>query len=183
MTPEEQAAAAAKAEADASSKGLLAAKVAETQKRQAAEARVAELEAEKSKAAEDAAAKRGEFEDLYKTAADSLKSITAERDTLLGERTARLDALKASNEEAKKALPEELQALVPEGLSPDATAKQIARLAKLGGEGLPTGGKTKAGKDKPKAVPAECATQAKAHGKDPNWWYDNVWVLTHPPKS
>lgn len=187
MTPEEIAAAeAAKAEGegqeDKAAAGLLAAKTAETKRRQAAEARVAELEAAQTKREEEAAAKRGEFEQLYGTTKAELEAIRQERDTLAAEKTARTEAQKAANTERMKALPEHLRALVPDGLAPDTMAAQIGRLEKLAAD-APTGGRTATGKKVKADIPAACTAEAAKHGRDPEWWHANVWLITHPPKT
>lgn len=104
-------------------------------------ARLAELsqaqEAHQRKAAEE----QGKFKELFeqsdaarKTIEEQFRAAQEKVKALEGREAARLEALQARNEERLKALPEALQALVPEGLTPDQAEAQLAKLEALGGQ-------------------------------------------------
>ena len=104
-------------------------------------ARLAELaqaqEAHQRKAAEE----QGKFKALFEQSDAAKKSLEEQFrasqekiKALEGREAARLEAVQARNEERLKALPEALQALVPEGLTPDQAEAQLAKLEALSGQ-------------------------------------------------
>lgn len=121
-------------------RGLQQALAAERKQRQELAARLAEIEAAQKKREEEAAAKRGEFEQLYTSSKTELEKAQARLAELEAAEKARIERLTASNAEALKALPENLRALVPDGLDPEAASAQIAKLAALVQRETPTGG-------------------------------------------
>ena len=161
--------------------GMQAALAAEREKRQALEQQLAEFKAAQQKAADEAAAKRGEFEQLYNGLKAEYDPLKEQLDALVAEKTARTEALKTANEAALKELPEGLRSLVPEGLNPEQTAAQIRKLqAMQGDDGTPRGGigprkKPGQGQDQ---IPEAAIRQAKNLGySDDNVrsYYERVW--------
>lgn len=100
---------------------------AERQKRQAAEARAAELEAAKA----EAAAKMGELDALR-------EKVTAFTEA----EARRTEALAARNAAALAALPEAIRDLAPEGATADALAAWIDKAARTDVRPAPAGGRT-----------------------------------------
>ena len=158
--------------------GMQAALMAEREKRQVIEAQLAELKAAQEKAAQEAAAKRGEFEKLYNDLKAKHDPLLEQFEALSGREKARIEALEASNTEALKALPEGLRDLVPEGLDPEATAKQIAAVKLLvkDGDTTPRGGinprtQPKQGETIPKQYLDRANTEAARYDMEPlQYW-------------
>lgn len=149
---------------------------AERAKRQALEARLAEIETAQQERERKAAEEQGEFKRLYEETTAKASSLEEEVNKYRAAEAARIEKLEASNEKALADLPEHLRGLVPEGLSPDAKAEQLAKLARIAGEDLPKGGRVgSSGKVPKETIPAECIAEAKQHGKPPEFWYETVW--------
>ena len=165
-------------------RGLQQALAAERKQRQALAAKLAEIEAAQRKREEEAAAKRGEFEQLYSTSKTELEAAQARLAELEAAEKARTERLTAANAEALKALPENLRALVPDGLSPEAAAAQIAKLnAIVARDAPPTGGIPpfkKTGNDP--VIPEACKRSAAKHRRDPKAWYP-IWLKTAEGKA
>jgi hypothetical protein len=163
---------------DKASDGLQAALKAEREKRQAAEKRLAKIEADQKKAAEERQKKAGEYEALYTSYKAEVDPQLAELAELRAEKTARIEALKTSNAERLSALPEEWQEMVPDGLSPDALAGQLSKIEKrLGAEQERPGGppRIRPPKKERAHIPAEHKEQvekeAHKYGLDPlQYW-------------
>jgi hypothetical protein len=152
--------------------GMQDALLAERKQRKAVEARLAAYETAQTEAAAAAAAKRGEFEELY-TASKSELTRAQERlaafETADAERTERLTK---ANTTALALLPETMRALVPTTLDPEATAEQIRRVSSMLTTATPTGGvhgggKPPAGDKIPAVHLAECNAKAAEYGLDP----------------
>ena len=164
--------------------GFLEGMKAERAKRQAAEARIAELEAADAERSRKAAEEAGQFQDLYKQTQSEAEKLRAEVEQYRAAETARIERVEARNTAALEKLPEPFRALVPEGLSPDAVSEQIQRLAALAQQDAgPAGSRAGAGKPPKEAIPPECIAQAKQHGKDPEFWFENVWKPRQSRKS
>lgn len=152
----------------------LAALEAERQKRQAAETRIAEIEAATKKAADDKAAEEGRWKDLHSAATIELEAAKGRLQQLEDAETARAATVAARNVTRVAALPEDGRALVPVGLSGDALASWLdtaePRLA--GGTARPAGTKARGGAAP--EIPADCIAEAKRYGKDPAWWFEHV---------
>lgn len=109
----------------------LASLMAERDKRQALEARLAAIESERAEADRAAAEEAGEYRKLYEDLKAKHGAAAEQLAALQSAETARLETLVQSNNDRIVALPEHLRGLIPDGLSPDATASQIARLEAL----------------------------------------------------
>lgn len=161
---------------DAKEAGFYAAMKAERAKRQELESRLAQFEQEQAEKARKAAEEQGEYKRLYEETTAKAASLEEEVNKYRAAEQARIEKVEARNEAALAELPENLRALVPEGMSPDAKAEQIAKLAKLASNDLPTGSRAGGGPKAPKEpIPPECSAEAQRHGKDPQWWFDNIW--------
>jgi hypothetical protein len=157
--------------------GMQAALQAERKQRQAVEQKLAAYETAQTEAATAAAAKRGEFEELYTAS----KSELAEAQELLAvfktrdaERTERLTTANAA---ALALLPETMRALVPTTLDPEATAEQIRRVSSMLTTATPTGGIIGGGKppadgDKiPQAYLERANDEARRYSMEPaTYW-------------
>ena len=158
--------------------GILRGLTAETKRRQAAEARIAEFEAADEARRIASAKKRGEFQGLYedeRTAHDAAKLKLAALETAEADRKA---ALCADNVARREALPEAYRTLVPDGLEPDVEAAQLARLEAHAGtttEPASTGSRTHGGVKSEEQIPEACVEQAAKNGRDPQWWWENVY--------
>lgn len=120
--------------------GQIAAIKAERERRQAAEAKIAEMEAAQEAARLKAAEEQGEFKKLYEESTGKLSALEEELNALRAEKAARLEAAKAEADRALEELPEDLRALVPDGLSPEAKLAQVRKVAALSKkEKAPTG--------------------------------------------
>ena len=169
-------------------KGLQAAKAAEAKKRQAAEQRAAELEqrlaefeAAQQKREEEAAAKRGEFEKLYTDLKAQFDPLTEKLSAYEKREQERTEALTKANAEALEQLPENMRALVPEGLDPEAKAAQIRKLAALVTDETPRGGfaPRKGPKGEGKGpIPEHVVSEALRYGYSEDnvrSYYEKVW--------
>lgn len=158
--------------------GLQAALAAERKQRQALEAQLEQFKAVQQKAAEEAAAKRGEFEQLYTSTKVQLEALQAERDALASEKASRLEAIAAENKARLEKLPENMRALVPEGLSPEAAAAQIRRLESVLADDTPRGGfPRRPGPPKgEEEIPAAAVAEAERLGySDPRRFYEKIY--------
>jgi len=133
---------------------------------------------EEAKARQEAeAAKRGEFEALYKTGKEELEKTAAKLAALEERETKRMEAISAANKAALKALPDDFRALVPDGLDPETTATQIARVQGLVGRTGPDGGVVvKAPKPTDEKIPDAVKREADRLGyTDTRAYYEKVW--------
>lgn len=118
--------------------GLLRETQAERAKRQAAEARISELEAAEAERARKAAEEAGEYRRLYeadRARADELAKRVAAFEAA---EKARLDAVAARNVERIKALPENLRGVVsalPDGTPPEVVSALLDRTEPLAASG------------------------------------------------
>lgn len=123
----------------------------ERRKRQAAEAELATLREANAERQRQEQEQRGEFQRLYEEAKARLDALEPEAATLREQVEATKAARKAALDEAVAALPEDLQALIPEGLTDDQREAQVKRLQGLAtsraGETarVPHGGRTSGG--------------------------------------
>lgn len=143
--------------------------------------RAADLETKKKTDAEE----QGKFKSLYDETQAKLTAAEALVEEFQGRETTRADSLKASNKERLEALPEDLRDLVPDGLSPDATAKQIARLEKRADtdvDGKRPAGARRGGKTSTE-IPQTAKDYAKKIGKDPEWVFKTVRGPWNKPKG
>ena len=139
---------------------------------------------EKAANAAEAAKKRGEYEALYTESETKLAAATQKLDALTARETARLERVKAANAERVEALPENLRALIPDGLDLDAQAAQLARVEALATEPtFPAGTRRGSGKAPALVIPEACKAEAERHGKDPEQWFKTVWSLPHRRKA
>ena len=150
-------------------RGLEKAAATERKKRQAVQAELDALKAEKAERERKAEEAKGEYEGLYgkeKTRADELEGKL----TKLQEReTARLERVAATNDTLLSELPDEFKDLVPEGLDADATSSQLRRLAKLANKSddRPRGTRTGGGKKGSIKYPAASKAYAEKHEMSP----------------
>lgn len=130
----------------------------------------AEREAADKAKAEEEAKKRGEWETLHKTEKERADKAEAELGTYREQEKARVKALKAENEEALKALPADIQALAPEGATPDQLQAWIKRASKAVPDTRPAG-TVNGGKPPPKVVLTEAEkAEAKRRGLTEEQW-------------
>lgn len=94
-------------------------------------AEVAKVAEEKRKADEAAAIARGEAETLYKSEKAKAETLEAELATFRKAEKARLAKIDASNADRVKALPDAAKALIPEGMSGEALAAHLDKVAKF----------------------------------------------------
>ena len=118
--------------------GRLAALKAERAKRQELEQRLAAIEAEKEANRVKLAEEQGRFKELAEERNAKLTAAEQKLADYEAREAARAEAQAAKAKAAVDALPENLQALVPEGLDADATLAQVDRLRALTPAG-PTG--------------------------------------------
>jgi hypothetical protein len=157
--------------------GLEQAATALRKRAQAAETKLAAYEAAQVQAAAAAAAKRGEFEELYTASKSELaeaQGLLAAFETADAERTERLTTANAA---ALALLPETMRALVPTTLDPEATAEQIRRVSSMLTTATPTGGIIGGGKppadgDKiPQAYLERANDEARRYSMEPaTYW-------------
>lgn len=151
---------------------------------EALESAAAERATADEAAAAEAAKKRGEYEALYTESETKLAAATQKLDALTARETARLERVKAANAERVEALPENLRALIPDGLDLDAQAAQLARVEALATEPtFPAGTRRGSGKAPALVIPEACKAEAERHGKDPEQWFKTVWSLPHRRKA
>lgn len=105
------------------------------------EARLKAVDEDRAKRKEaDTAAKRkaaeesGQYKELLTVAEQRAAELEAKLMAATEKETARLEAVDADNDKRRKTLPKALVDLIPDGLDPDAVARQIERLEKLKGE-------------------------------------------------
>ena len=164
--------------------GLEAALVAERTRRQEITEEINKIKEAQSAAEQVEAEKRGEFEKLYRDAQTELETTRSQLTTLQKAETARREKLEASNTERAAALPEDLRALVPTGLAPDAVAEQLSRLEALGGIERPAGGlRSKPPKNLEEPIPEGCKAEALKYGVDPRTWFNRVWKTREERKA
>lgn len=152
---------------------------AATAARLAAEARVAALE--KAQAERDAAeaAKRGEFEGLYKTTKQQADELAAKLKAHEERETARVADLDKANKARIKEIPEARRGLVPDGLDAVALDAYLTRnMPALKGDEPAAGTRSAKGGPGPdddeairKAFP-DVAADADRRGVGPKFWYD-----------
>lgn len=141
--------------------------------KRAAEEWKAAREAEDAERERKAALDRGEHEQVLKSTAAELEAVRAELADAKAREDARVERVRGSNDKRTAALPAELRALVPEGLSADAVADHLAKLEALDRSG-PTGGTRSHGGSAPE-ISDECRREAAKHGRDPEWWNEHIW--------
>lgn len=151
---------------------------AATAKALALEQRLAAIDAEKAAAAAEAAAKRGEFEGLYKTEKQRADEAAARLKTYEEREAARAADLDKANKQRIKDIPEARRTLVPEGLDPVTLDAYLTRnMAALKGEDAAAGGRSTAGAlagDDDAKIEREhpdIADDAKRRGMGPAAWY------------
>lgn len=122
---------------------------AERTKRQALEARLAEIEAAQAERERKEAETRGEYERLYKDAAEKLSTVTAELGTLREREQARRAALIERNAARLGDLPSHLQAVVQalgDDADPEVVSRQLDALAAAKADDAPpTGSRVRGG--------------------------------------
>jgi hypothetical protein len=158
--------------------GLEAAAVAERKARQEAERERDELRQRLASLEKADAEKKGEFEKLYKERDSALTEVQKELERYRKAEAKRLDALKAANKTRLEALPEDWRELVPAGLDPEAQGEFLAKLEKRlsTADAGPHGGViARPPKKVEEPIPEECKAEADKHGKDPAWWFKNVY--------
>lgn len=135
------------------------------------------LKEEAKARAEAEAAKRGEFEALWKTEKEEREKAAAKLSALEEREAKRMEAISAANKAALKALPDDFRALVPEGLDPETTAAQIARVQGLVGRAGPDGGVVvKAPKPTDEKIPDAVKKEAERLGyTDHRAYFEKVW--------
>lgn len=126
---------------------------------------------------EAAAAEQGKFKELWEAEKKGRLDLEGRFKELSAREQARMERLTESNAAAIKALPEGLRALIPEGLDPEATAAQIARIrATLANEGPDGGVIAKPPKRTEEKIPDACVKQAERMGiTDVRNFYERVW--------
>jgi hypothetical protein len=158
--------------------GLEAAAVAERKARQEAERERDELRQRLAALERADAEKKGEFEGLYKETSSKLTEAEKELERYRKREAKQIDALKTANKERLERLPEDWRELVPAGLDPEAQGEFLAKLEKRlsTADAGPHGGViARPPKKVEEPIPEECKTEAARHGKDPAWWFKNVW--------
>lgn len=151
--------------------GILADLKRERAKRQEAVAELERIRKEQADREAEAAAKRGEFEKLYKEALPYKEQFEA----LKAREDARLARLTERNAERVEALPEHLKALAPSLPDPEAMSEWLDKASKAAGEERKPAG-TQGHKGPPKGgVPQECIDEARRLGKDPEYWFRTGW--------
>jgi hypothetical protein len=116
----------------------------------AAQKRADELEARILKLDEDAAIEQGKYKELYESQKTRAEELESKHNALVERETKRLKEIADSNKERRKALPKELQELIPSGLSADAEALQLNRLEAITGGGEDGGSGIFSGMPRPK---------------------------------
>lgn len=130
----------------------------------------AERDAADKAKSEEEAKKKGEWETLHKTEKERADKAEAELTTYREQEKTRLKAVKAENDEAIKALPAEIQALAPEGASPDQLQAWIKRAAKAVPDTRPAGTQA-GGKPPPKlTLTDDEKAEAKRRGVPEEKW-------------
>lgn len=142
---------APKVEEDPAAAGRLEAIKAIRAEKQALAAKLAAIEAEREAERVKQAEEQGKYQELWKEADAERQALREQLGTLTAAEQARQEAQAAKAAAALEALPENLRALVPEGLSADATLAQVERVKALAPAG-PTGTFGGGGK-KPTTVP------------------------------
>lgn len=150
----------------------LAAAKADLQKlRDAEAARVAAA----TKAEEEAAKKRGEFEALHKAEKERADTAAAKLAEFEAKETARAEKLDAANKARVAKIPEAMRSLVPASLTGDALADYLdANAAHLFGTDVAAGTRTAGGTKKGEPSAAELAKlepEARKRGMDAKTWH------------
>ena len=157
--------------------GMQKAVEAERAKRQALTEKLAAFEARDTEAAEAKRLADGEAKSLLKERAAELKALREKVEASEKRETARQERIATANAAKIKALPAELQTLIPEGLDPETTQAQIANIEALMGEedGAPIGTRSRAPNRKEFKIPQACIDEAVQYSRDPRKHYESVW--------
>jgi hypothetical protein len=123
---------------DPAAEGRLKALKAERAQRQALEAELAAIKAKQEEDRVKAAEEQGRFKQLYEESNAERTAASVELEAYKAKEAARVEAQTAKATAAVEALPDNLKALVPQGLDADATLAQVERLKALSPSG-PTG--------------------------------------------
>lgn len=158
-------------------RGLQEALQAERKRRQEMEARLSAFEQKQREQAEAEAKKRGEFEALYTSAKSEMEKISSELASYKTKEANRIQALQAENAERLRNLPENFRALVPDGLDPDSTRSQIARLESVLGQATPSGGIPPRGtKPAQEKIPEAALLEAERYGySDARSYFEKIF--------
>jgi hypothetical protein len=125
---------------------------------------------------EEEAAKRGEFEALWKQEREQMAALRKDFEALSAKEQARQEALTAANEKALKTIPESHRGLIPAGLDPEAMASQIARVQALVAGSGPDGGViSKAPKPSTETIPEEARREADRLGMDHRKFFEKIY--------
>lgn len=134
---------------DKAEAGILKDLQSERAKRREAEAALAAFQEEQRKAADAKAAEQGEFKRLYEETLEALNPLKEEVQTYREREAARVEAQKARQIERRAALPDAVQALIPEGLEGDALDAHLSKLEAIAAKGaatiVATGGRSTGG--------------------------------------
>jgi hypothetical protein len=123
---------------DPAAEGRLKALKAERAQRQALEAELAAIKAKQEEDRVKAAEEQGRFKQLYEESNAERTAASVELEAFKAKEAARVEALTVKAQAAVDALPENLRALVPAGLSADDMMAQVQKLQALSPSG-PTG--------------------------------------------
>ena len=152
---------------------------AATAARLAAEAKVAEMTKAQADREAAEAAKRGEYEGLYKTAKQQADELAAKVKAYEERETARVADLDKANKARVKEIPEARRGLVPDGLDPVALDAYLTRnLATLKGDEPAAGTRSTGGTDHGmtddtvRAKHPDIAAEADARGMAPTAWFN-----------
>ena len=159
-------------------KGMEAGLAALRKRAQEAEAQLAQFKAQQEEVARKAAEEQGEYRKLYEDLKAKHDPLAEQYEALSTREQQRIEALTTANDEALKKLPEGLRHLVPEGLGPEATAKQLQAVQALmaADAGVSVGGinprsQPKQGEAIPKQYLERANTEAARYDMEPlQYW-------------
>jgi len=161
--------------------GLLKALQAERAKRQMIADELAAIKAAQDEAERKAAEDAGKHEELYKAERERAERLAAENEQFKAERDARLEQVRARNDERLGGLPDALKKaaqVVADKLTPDDLA---AYLDSLPTEATQYAAGTRASRGKKAGPPPECVADAKRVGKTGEEWFP-IWITLERSK-
>ena len=141
------------------------------------QAKEAERLAASKKAEEEAAKKRGEYEQLHAAEKARAAELEGKLKSYEQREAARLKAVEAEVSEITKGLPKDLQDLIAE--VPDLDKRLAYARKNVGAGGLPAGVMTGTAATKPGVIPHDhrevVEAEAKAYGMDPVVFYTKIY--------